>query len=86
MAIDIAKADTIYIQFSIGLILSIESIIIKVLIIHIKFYIVKASNFILLCFIDINWLSIYFYNINKFSIIKSTYILIISCFNYFLLQ
>lgn len=82
MTIDISKADVIYVQFGISSISSMGSVLIQTPIRHIKFHIVKADNLFLLCFVDIDYLGIYFKNIDKFLVIKSIRILVIRRFDH----
>ena len=56
--IDISKAGAIYVQFGIGSILSLGSVLIQTPIGYIKFYIVKADTSFLLCLADIDWLGV----------------------------
>ena len=63
---DISKADAIHVQFGIVSISSMGSVLIQTPIGHIKFYILKADTFFLLCPIDMDWLDVYFNNINNF--------------------
>lgn len=70
-------------QFKIGSILFMESVlIIQTLIRYIKFHIVKANILFLFSLVDINWLDIYFNNIDNLLVIKSTHILVIYHINH----
>lgn len=79
---DIAKANIVYIQFGIGSISFIGSVIIQTPIGHMKFHIVKANTSFLLSLADINWLGVYFNNIHNLFVMKSMCIPIIRHFNY----
>lgn len=82
---NISKTSAIYIEFGIHLILSIRFILIQIFIRHIKFYIIKANTYFLLCFADINYLDIYFNNINNLLIINNICIPVICHFNHLFL-
>lgn len=81
MTINISKADAIHIQFDIGSISSIRFVLIQIPIGHIKFHIVKTATFFLLCLANMNYLGIYFNNIDNLLVIKSIHIPIIRCFD-----
>lgn len=61
------------------------SVFIQIPIGHIKFSIVKTDTFFLLCLADMDHLSIYFNNIDKLLVIKSTCIPIIHRFDHLFL-
>lgn len=71
MTIDITKASIIHIQFGIVSISPMRSVLIQTHIGHIKFHIVKTDTPFLFCFANIDWLSVYFSNINNLLIMKS---------------
>lgn len=48
---------------------------------YIEFYIVKADTPFLFCFIDMDWLGVYFKNIDNLLVMKSTRILVIRHFD-----
>lgn len=72
--IDISKTSVIHVQFSIGLISSIGSVFIQILIGHIEFHLVKSDTSFLLYFTDMEQLSVYFNNIDKSPILSCIYI------------
>lgn len=80
--IDISKTSAIPVQFGIGLISFIRSVLIQIPIGHIEFHIVKADNPFLLCFADMDCLSVYFNNINNWLVMKSTCIPVIRHFDH----
>lgn len=67
--INIAKTSSIYVLFDIGSISFIESIIIQIFIGHIEFHIVKTNTLFLLYLTNLDWLGVYFININNSLII-----------------
>lgn len=83
--IDIFKVGAIYVQFGICSILYIGSVLIQKPIRHIKFYIVKANTFFLLCLVNMDHLNVYFNNINKLLVMKSMCILVIHHFDHLFL-
>lgn len=97
MTIDISKVDAVYVQFGISSILFMGSVLTQTPFGYIKFYIVKANTFFLLCLADIDWLSVYLNNIDNSLVMKSIRILVIrrfdhsfllskSCLNFFIIQ
>lgn len=80
--INITKAGAIHIHFGIGHISSIGSVIIQTFIRHIKFHIVQADTSFLFCLADINWLGIYFNNIDNSLVMKSIHIPVIRRFDH----
>lgn len=80
--IDVSKASAIYVQFGIDSISFMRSVLIQILIEHIKFYIVKTNTPFLLYFADMNRLDIYFNKINNSLVIKNTCILVIYSFDH----
>ena len=80
--IDISKAGAIYIEFGIDSISSMGSVFIQTLIRHIEFHIVKANTLFLLYFVDIDRLSVYYSNIIKLLVMKSTCIPVICHFDH----
>ena len=80
--INISKAGTIHVQFRIGLILSMGSVLIQTPIGHIEFHIVKADTPFLLCLADMDRLGVYFNNIDNSLVMKSTRIPVIRRFDH----
>ena len=80
--INISKVGAIYVQFGIGSILSIGSVLIQTLIGHIKFHIVKADTLFLLCLAKMDRLGIYFNNIDNSLVMKNIRIPVICRFNH----
>ena len=80
--IDISKADAIHVQFGIGSISSMGSVIIQTPIGHIEFHIVKADTPFLLCLADMDRLGVYFNNIDNSLVMKSTRIPVIRRFDH----
>ena len=68
--IDSTKARTIYVQFGIGSISSIDSIDIATPIDRIEFHIIKADTSFLLCLVDLDRLKVYFNNVDNILISK----------------
>lgn len=79
--INIQKANAIDVQFCIGLISSIGSVIIQILIAHIEFDIIKADTSFLLCLTDMDRLGIYLNNIDNSLVMNRTRIPVIRRFN-----
>ena len=59
-----------------------RSILIQTPIGHIKFHIVKADTLFLLCLTDMDWLGVYFNNINNLLVMKSKRIPVIRQFDH----
>lgn len=83
--INIAKANTIYVKFNICSISSKGSISVQTVIKHTEFHNIKANTLVLLCFIDIDWLGVYFNHINNLLVMKNTYIFVNHCFDHLFL-
>lgn len=71
MTIYIFKTGVIYIQFSISSILYMKFVFFQTFIRYIKFYIIKANIFFLLLLANIDYLSVYFNNIDNLLVLKS---------------
>ena len=80
--IDISKAGAIHVQFGIGSISSMGSVLIQTPIGHIEFHIVKADTLFLLCLADMDWLGVYFNNIDNLLVMKSARIPVIRRFDH----
>ena len=65
IVINLAKIETVYVQFDIKSISFIKFIIITICIDQIKFYVVKIDTFFLLCLTDFDRLNVYYNNINN---------------------
>jgi hypothetical protein len=63
--IDIIKAEAINVQFEIESIFSLESIIIDISIELVKFHVIKTDTSFLLSLADMNWLKVYFNNVEN---------------------
>lgn len=82
MTIHISKAGIIHVQFDIRWMSSIGSVIIPISIGQIEIHSVLADTLFLLFFTNMDWLGIYFNNIDNSLVMKNTLIPVIWCFNH----
>ena len=86
--INLAKVEAVNVQFDIKSISFIKFIIITTSIDQIKFHIIKADTFFLLCLADLDRLNVYYNNINNTLIrkkIETSIIFVIRRFGHFFL-
>ena len=86
--INLAKAKAVNVQFNIKSILFIKFITITISIDQIKFHVIKADTFFLLCLTDLDRLNVYYNNINNTLIwekTKTSIIFVIRRFGHFFL-
>ena len=68
--IDFFKTEAIYVQFDIGFISFIKSIIIAIFIDQVEFHIVKTDTPFLLCLVDLDRFKVYFNNVENILVSK----------------
>ena len=76
------KTEIIHVQFDIKSILFIKSIIITIFINQIEFHVIKIDMFFLLCLADLDWLNVYYNNINDILIQKKSITFVIHRFEH----
>jgi hypothetical protein len=74
--VDILKANTINVSFSISFTSFISSVIVNTLVSNVEFYIIKA-NFFLLCLVDMDILKVYYNNLKTLLITLTKLVLVI---------
>ena len=83
--INILKAGAINIQFSIGFISFISSVIINILVGNVEFYIIEADTLFLLYFTDINILKVYYNNLKNVLVTLIKLVLVVRQFGHLFL-